>query len=465
MASTFDENISLTAKQQDAYNAIKAGKSILLTGPAGTGKTHLITKVSNDIGKGIAITSTTGTSALLLGGSTLFSYLGIGLGDGCVDWLVDKIKKRKYLMRRWKGIKILVIDEISMMNPELFDKLNAVGQRLRKNSRPWGGIQLLLSGDFLQLPVVRSNKFTFEAETWNESLDTTICLTENVRQDKDTQYRDILARCRLGEHTDEDIAVLNSRIGKDVSKHGVTHTKLYSRNVDVDKENDAALDELAGEHDDDDDDFEFHEYDMRVQKIIQDVPDYKVEKAIKNCIAPKYYQLCPGAQVMLLINMYDGEGEDKELVLSNGSRGVVTSIDEKHVPTVRFRLNGDERVIEEHLFEIKNEEDKTQVDFILTQTPLRVAYAITIHKSQGLTLDCAEVDIGSCFCAGQAYVALSRVKSLDGLRIKRRVRKGDIKADQKCLKYYRVQLGEEDESDEEYEFETEPPKIAMRTFL
>jgi len=169
---------------------------------------------------------------------------------------------------------------------------------------------------------------------------------------------------------------------------------------------------------------------------------------------------------MLLINMYEGEGDEKELVFSNGSRGVVTSIDEKHVPTVRFIQTGDERVIEEHLFEIKNEEDKTQVDFILTQTPLRVAYAITIHKSQGLTLDCAEVDIGSCFCAGQAYVALSRVKSLEGLRIKRRVRKGDIKADQKCLKYYRVQLEEEsdEESDEEYEVEVET-KIAKRTFL
>ena len=463
MTSTFDENISLTAKQQEAYNAIKAGKSILLTGPAGTGKTHLIHKIGNDIGRGIAITSTTGTSALLLGGSTLFSHLGIGIGDGCVDWLVAKIKKRKYLMRRWRGLKILVIDEISMMNPDLFDKLNAVAQRLRKNSDPWGGIQLLLSGDFLQLPVVKSDKFTFEAETWNESLDTTICLTENVRQDKDTQYRDILARCRLGEHTDEDIAVLNSRIGKDVSKHGVTHTKLYSRNVDVDKENDAALDELMAENDDDDD-FEFHEYEMQVEKSDPNVPDYKVEKAIKNCIAPKYYQLCPGAQVMLLVNMYDGEGDEKELVLSNGSRGVVTSIDEKHVPTVRFIQTGDERVIEEHLFEIKNEDNKTQVDFILTQTPLRVAYAITIHKSQGLTLDCAEVDIGSCFCAGQAYVALSRVKSLDGLRIKRRVRKGDIKADQKCLKYYRVQLGEEEAEEAEAE-EIKPVKIAKRMFL
>jgi len=464
MASNFDENITLTEKQQEAYNALRSGKSILLTGPAGTGKTHLIAKFSKDAGRGVAITSTTGTSALLLGGSTLFSYLGIGLGDGCVDWLVDKIKKRKYLMRRWKGLKILVIDEISMMNPELFDKLNAVAQRLRKNSDPWGGIQLLLSGDFLQLPVVKSDKFTFESETWKESLDATICLTENVRQDKDAQYRDILARCRLQEHTDEDIAVLNSRIGKDVSKHGVTHTKLYSRNVDVDRENEAALDELAGDHDDDD--FEFHEYEMRVQKIVQDVPDWKVEKAIKNCIAPNSYMLCPGAQVMLLINIYEGEGDEKELVLSNGSRGVVTSIDEKHVPTVRFIQTGDERVIEEHLFEIKNEEDKTQVDFILTQTPLRVAYAITIHKSQGLTLDCAEVDIGSCFCAGQAYVALSRVKSLEGLRIKRRVRKGDIKADQKCLKYYRVQLEEEsdEESDEEYEVEVET-KIAKRTFL
>jgi ATP-dependent exoDNAse (exonuclease V) alpha subunit len=169
------------------------------------------------------------------------------------------------------------------------------------------------------------------------------------------------------------------------------------------------------------------------------VPDYQIEKAKKNCIAPFYMQLCPGAQVMLLVNRFEGEGEDRQLVLSNGSRGVVERITERHTPVVRF-INGETREIEEHMFEITN--DNKQVDIILTQIPLRLAYAITIHKSQGLTLDCAEVDIGDCFCAGQAYVALSRVKSLEGLRLKRECRTADIRADPKCIQYYKVQSGE-----------------------
>jgi len=440
--STFDDAITLTAKQQEAYDALKKGKSVFLTGPAGTGKTALIHKFCNEHKRGVAITSTTGTSALLLGGTTLFSFLGIGLGDGCVDWLVCNIKKKKYIQRRWKGLKILVIDEVSMLNPELFDKLNRVAQRVRGCPKPWGGIQLLLSGDFMQLPVVKCDKFTFEAETWNESVDKTIVLDENVRQSGDTVYRDMLGRLRMGEPSVEDIERLNACVGKDVSRNGVTSTKLYSKNVDVDRQNEDALDDLAADAEERGEEIEFHEFEMRVTTMDPKVPDYQIEKAKKNCIAPSYMQLCPGAQVMLLVNRFEGEGEDRQLVLSNGSRGVVERITERHTPVVRF-INGETREIEEHLFEITN--DNKQVDIILTQIPLRLAYAITIHKSQGLTLDCAEVDIGDCFCAGQAYVALSRVKSLEGLRLKRECRTADIKADPKCIQYYKVQSGEAEE--------------------
>jgi ATP-dependent DNA helicase PIF1 len=463
MASTFDDSIKLTQKQQEAYDALRKGKSIFLTGPAGTGKTALIHKFCNERSRGVAITSTTGTSALLMGGSTFYSYLGIGIGDGCVRWLVDKIEDNWFVHNRWKKLKVLVIDEISMMNPELFDKLNLVAQHVRKCKKPWGGIQLLLSGDFMQLPVVKSDKFTFEAETWKESIDETICLTENVRQDKDTIFKNILARCRLGEHTDADIDVLNSRVGTDVSVNGVTSTRLYSKNVNVDSQNESCLDQLAIENED----LEFHEYEMSVNKFQEKIPDWLVEKAIKDCIAPKYMQLCVGAQVMLLVNMYedDPDNMNKQLVHSNGSRGVIIDIDEDEVPTVRF-TDGDEREIHPHLFEIKNQDNKEKIDIILTQVPLKVAYAITIHKSQGLTLDCAEVDISDCFCPGQAYVALSRVKSLDGLSLKKKIRRNDIKCDQKCLKYYKVQMGEEEEDeDEEEKEEEEEVKLATRNFL
>ena len=164
-SSHFDSSIILNEKQQEAYDAIERGESVFLTGAAGTGKTAIIHKFNAETRKRVAMTSTTGTSALLMCGSTLHSYLGIGLGDGCVEWLVEKILKRKYLSTRWRRIQVLVIDEISMLSPELFDKLNAIGKRVRKSQKPWGGIQLVLSGDFMQLPVVKCVNFTFEAKT------------------------------------------------------------------------------------------------------------------------------------------------------------------------------------------------------------------------------------------------------------------------------------------------------------
>lgn len=436
-SSHFDSSIVLNAKQQEAYDAIERGESVFLTGAAGTGKTAIIHKFNAETRKRVAITSTTGTSALLMGGSTLHSYLGIGLGDGCVDWLVEKILARKHLSRRWRRVQVLVVDEISMLSPELFDKLNEIGKRIRKSKKPWGGIQLVLSGDFMQLPVVKCENFTFEAKTWNESISHTFSLTVNVRQSGDTLYRDILSRCRMGVPTDDDIAALNARVDADVSEDGIVPTKLYSRNSEVDEKNDHALEELEEQYEKaTGEELEFEQYDMKTTTRDLKCPDYKIANAMKNCIAPIEMQLCVGAQVMLLTNMFEGEGDERKLILSNGSQGKVVSFRSSDgIPRVCF-ANGLTREIEMHSFEVYEENNKEVPFIVMSQIPLRLAYAITIHKSQGLTLDRAEIDISNCFEAGQAYVALSRVKTLEGLCLSRPCSKKDIRADPKCVQYY-----------------------------
>jgi ATP-dependent DNA helicase PIF1 len=430
-----------TKKQQEAYDLVMQGKNVFLTGEGGTGKSEVIKRVKQNCTKKVVITSTTGTSALLLGGTTLHSFLGIGLGDGCVDWILEhKILNKKYITKRWRtrGL-LLVIDEVSMLSPELFDKLSEIAKRVRKCQKPWGGIQLLLSGDFLQLPVVNSDLFTFQAQRWNESIHKTVCLDENVRQSKDVLYGGILSRIRMGEHTQDDIDELNKRHNVKLTNSGLSFTKLYTTNWKVDQENSRNLDRLNNEADD----LMFMQYDMKVTTDPLDkVPQWIIDKAIKDCVAPEEVLLCPGAQVMLLVNIFEGEGENKTLVLSNGSIGKVVSFRQADdVPIVSFPDDVvQERAIGDNLWEIRRPEKSKQKnpDFIITQIPLRLAYAITIHKSQGSTMTCAEIDIQNCFCPGQGYVALSRVKSLNGLSLKTKVRMEDIKADPTCVKFYKA---------------------------
>jgi ATP-dependent DNA helicase PIF1 len=425
------ENTILNEKQQIAYDALLDGKSVFLTGEAGVGKTEVIKKVRDNFNdKTVALTSTTGTSALLMGGTTLHSYLGIGLGEGTAKWLAGVISSKEYLKKRWKLVDILVIDEISMMNPELFDKLDKVGRIIRgefclaNSKKPWGGIQLLLSGDFLQLPVVGSDKFTFEAETWNECIDETIILTENVRQQGDTEWVRILSEIRKGTITTETDDALCYRVGATIGGDGITPTKIFSHNTQVNKTNEDSLDNLASKNPD----LEFVEYNMTVTKLVTKKVDERVINQLKErASATNELQLCVGAQVMLLIN-------NMELKLSNGSRGVVTGFLDG-MPVVRF-VNGVEIKIELHDFNVTDSSGKV-VEFVLRQLPLKVAYAISIHKSQGITLDCAEVDIRSCFCAGQAYVALSRVKRLDGLSLIGGFDSLAICADKKCVDFYK----------------------------
>ena len=421
MSDQIQSGIKLNSKQNEAYSLMTNGKSIFLTGSAGTGKTSLIkmfVKVYKQ-NKIIGVTSTTGISALLFGGSTIHSYTGIGLGTGSVESIVKKIFTRPHLRKRWQSLEVLIIDEISMMSPELFDKLEKIARRIRHDERPFGGIQLILSGDFCQLPCVGSDDFCFEAKSWDKCIEQSIYLTEIMRQ-KDSEFQDCLNNIRVGKLTNKTCELLKSRLNvKLKNDFGIKPTKLYSTNFSVDYINNKELDLLA------ESDPDFFEYNMDIH-VYPGVSnrDYAIDKYKKCCNAPETLQLCVGAQVMLLHNL------DTEGGLVNGSRGVVKEF-VGDVPVVKF-LNGREVIIDYHVWDYEENDKKS---LRVTQMPLKLAYALTIHKSQGCSLDYVEIDLSNCFEYGMSYVALSRVKKIEGLNIID-IDFDKIKANPKAVKFY-----------------------------
>jgi ATP-dependent DNA helicase PIF1 len=422
MSDELKNEIKLSEKQNEAYSMMAKGENIFLTGSAGVGKTAIIklfVKVYKST-KIMGVTSTTGISALLFGGVTLHSFLGIGLGQGSVECLNKKIQSRAYLKKRWMELEILIIDEISMLSPQLFDKLEALARRVRRNEEPFGGIQLILSGDFLQLPCINSDDFCFESDVWSRCVDHTFYLTEIMRQ-KDVKFQECLNNIRVGLLPTETRELLNTRVGvKLTNDFGIKPTKLFSTNYSVDYTNNKELDALAQNEPD------FYEYDMEIT-VYPGVKnkDYAIEKYKKSCNAPDTIQLCVDAQVMLLWNM-DADGG-----LVNGSRGVVSGF-VGDIPMVKF-LNGRELPINYHIWE--NEENGEKILRVI-QIPLKLAYALTIHKAQGCSLDYAEIDLSNTFANGQSYVALSRVKNLNGLSILD-IDFDKIRANEKAVEFYK----------------------------
>jgi ATP-dependent DNA helicase PIF1 len=367
----------LTAKQKIALDYMVKGENIFLTGPSGTGKSLVISTFKERCGtrKKIAVTSTTGMSAVLIGGSTVHSYLGIGLGNGSIDSMIKSIKSKPYIKKRWIEIDTLIIDEISMLSPELFDKIEAIARILRRKSPkkmlkneddekepPFGGIQLILTGDFLQLPVVQSDNFCFEALSWNRCITHTVNLTEIMRQ-VDTDFQEVLNDIRYGIVSERAVDLLSSRINVKIeNRAGVKPTKIFTTNYSVDNLNFQELEKL-------DEQFIF-QYDMEVKLsgFHKDAIQV-IEKIKKNCLAPETLQLCRNAQVMLLSNL------DLDYGLANGSRGIVTGFI-NDFPNVCF-VNGEERVIDHHVWEITEGEKKIAT---VSQIPLKLAWAITVHK-------------------------------------------------------------------------------------
>jgi ATP-dependent DNA helicase PIF1 len=412
-------SIILNIKQQIAYDKMVKGESLFLTGMAGTGKS-LIVEIffkKNRCNKIIGVSSTTGSSALLIKGATLHSFLGIGLGRGSVDGLLKKIRKNKFICKRWENLDTLIIDEISMLSPDLFDKLEELARHIRRNKSPFGGIQVIASGDMLQLPCVGCERFCFEAKTWKKCFTSTIYLTEILRQ-CDTVFQNCLNNVRIGNLDKETVAVLETRVGVECkSDIGIKPTKIFSTNRDVDVINEKELDKLSDEG------AEFYEYDMRIICMKKN-QKYIKEKYKKHCHAVEILQICVGCQVLLIKNLDVKEG------LVNGSRGIVESFKDD-LPMVRF-MNGKIETINYNEWKV---EENGCLIMTVSQVPLKVAYAITIHRTQGMTLDCAEMELASVFEYGQAYTALSRVKELESMYITK-INYDMIQAHPDALKFY-----------------------------
>jgi len=412
---------TLNKAQEAAVAAVTAGRNIFLTGAGGTGKSHTIKAiVSSAAAKGIpvALTAMTGCAALLLNtegsatkAKTLHSWAGVGLGRDPPHVLVAAIQKNRKALKRWTGTQLLIVDEVSMMIAEFLETLDLVARTVRKRpDTKFGGLQIVFAGDFCQLPPVTSGslKYVFESPIWASLLDETHYLTEIVRQ-RDPVFQRLLTEARMGALTPESIAILQGRKGIKWQDQEIKPTLLFTKNAEVDKINRINMEALTGE---------------RRRFVAQTVqmdrggprlftgtgaPDIQAALAKLDTDAPydPSLELCIGAQVMLLTNM------DQERGLVNGSRGILTGYSGGGLPLVRFIGFTDPVIVDRANWWLADPDHVGR-----SQIPLKIAYALTIHKSQGATLDSALIDIGSStFEYGQAYVALSRVRSLEGLYV------------------------------------------------
>jgi ATP-dependent DNA helicase PIF1 len=470
------------------------GNSFFFTGAAGTGKSYALREIIRIMkafysAEELQIVAPTGMAALALGGCTIHSFAGIGLGAEDAEYLVDKIKKNRKSLQRWRSVRVLIIDEVSMLSGELLDKLEYIANNVRPRSElPFGGIQIVLCGDFFQLPPIgtnakqqnnqkpiakasasasfpakssaasspfasmivvsdnskstnaspaSSNLFAFSSKSWKRLVKQTFKLTQVFRQIGDLKFVQALNEVREGEVSDQVYQQLINCVGRELPfDHGVEATRLYPTKNQVAMHNSQRLNKITGS---------VMEYKAQDRSRWPDSPQLKQIR--DGCPAPEFLHLKIGAQVVLLKNFPDDE-------LVNGSRGTVTSFvskakteidteDETNpvalskntllLPLVTFE-NGVTRLIQSEKWSIVIDDEELASR---EQIPLDLAWALSIHKSQGMTIAQIEVSLRSVFECGQAYVALSRVTSLEGLKISEHFRKEVIRAHPDVVTFYK----------------------------
>lgn len=383
--------------QDQALQILKSGKNVFLTGEPGAGKTHTINRFCeylHDTYKAVAITASTGIAATHINGKTIHSWAAIGVKTRITDKDIEGIMSRSYAVRQMVAADVLVIDEVSMLDGQTLNNIDRVLRHVRGTNmtgEPFGGMQVVLVGDFYQLPPVAKNKmayqFAFESQAWKD-LNPQICyLTEQHRQ-SEPEFLDILKGIRDGKVSPAHI----KRLEAADNELGET-TKLFTHNADVDSYNEAELGKIEAEE--------------HIYKMQESGRDFLIEILKKNCLSPEELVLKVGALVMFTRNNFDQgyvNGTQGEIVRFSNGFPVVLTKSGQHIIANRAEWS------------IKHNDGVSAAT--IEQIPLRLAWAITVHKSQGMSLDSAEIDLSHAFEYGQGYVAISRVRSLKGLSLK-----------------------------------------------